>query len=137
MQVKVLSKRGLKSHQAVHSAVVLRYQITFHVLFEVSGMKYRIFIIFVLIVGVVGCAGNPTSSLAKQCDAGLSAAHKELDYAKTKGLRQPVYWVQPKFNRSLASILTVSIRLIEHEPILESHSNRLIRKNGADLFSFR
>jgi hypothetical protein len=94
MQVKVLSKRGLKSHQAVHSAVVLRYQITFHVLFEVSGMKYRIFIIFVLIVGVVGCAGNPTSSLAKQCDAGLSAAHKELDYAKTNGLSGTVEYTK-------------------------------------------
>ena len=48
-------------------------------------MKYTILILFALIVTVSGCAGNPNSSLAKQCDAGLTIAHKELDYAKTKG----------------------------------------------------
>ena len=48
-------------------------------------MKYTTLILSVLVVTVVGCAGNPNSSLAKQCDAGLSVAYKELDYAKTKG----------------------------------------------------
>jgi hypothetical protein len=33
-----------------------------------------------------GCAGNPHSSLARQCENGLSTAYKELDFAKAKGL---------------------------------------------------
>jgi hypothetical protein len=32
-----------------------------------------------------GCAGNPNSSLAMQCEHGLEVAYKELDLAKTKG----------------------------------------------------
>ncbi len=36
--------------------------------------------------GVAGCAGNPNSSLARQCENGLSAAYQELDFAKAKGL---------------------------------------------------
>jgi hypothetical protein len=32
-----------------------------------------------------GCAGNPNSSLARQCEDGLSVAYKELDFARTKG----------------------------------------------------
>lgn len=34
---------------------------------------------------VAGCAGNPNSSLARQCENGLSVAYKELDLAKAKG----------------------------------------------------
>lgn len=33
----------------------------------------------------VGCAGNPNSSLARQCENGLSIAYKELDFAKANG----------------------------------------------------
>lgn len=32
-----------------------------------------------------GCAGNPNSSLARQCENGLSVAYKELDFAKAQG----------------------------------------------------
>ncbi len=32
-----------------------------------------------------GCAGNPDSSLATQCENGLEVAYKELDYAKANG----------------------------------------------------
>jgi hypothetical protein len=32
-----------------------------------------------------GCAGNPNSPLARQCENGLSIAYKELDLAKAKG----------------------------------------------------
>jgi len=32
-----------------------------------------------------GCAGNPNSSLARQCDNGLSVAYQELDFARAKG----------------------------------------------------
>ena len=38
-----------------------------------------------IVIVVAGCAGNPNSSLAKQCDNGLTMAYKELDYANTKG----------------------------------------------------
>lgn len=48
-------------------------------------MKLTTLILISIIVTISGCAGNPMSSLAQQCDAGLAAAHKELDYAKTKG----------------------------------------------------
>ena len=48
-------------------------------------MKSTILIFFALVVTLVGCAGNPNSSLAKQCDSGLSMAYEELDYAKSKG----------------------------------------------------
>ena len=34
---------------------------------------------------VAGCAGNPNSSLARQCENGLGVAYKELDFAKAKG----------------------------------------------------
>ena len=34
---------------------------------------------------VAGCAGNPNSSLARQCENGLSVAYKELDFARAKG----------------------------------------------------
>jgi hypothetical protein len=37
------------------------------------------------LAAVAGCAGNPNSSLARQCENGLSAAYKELDLAKAKG----------------------------------------------------
>ena len=33
-----------------------------------------------------GCAGDPNSSQAAQCNEGLSVAYKELDYAKANGL---------------------------------------------------
>ncbi len=32
-----------------------------------------------------GCAGNPNSSLARQCENGLSVAYQELNFAKAKG----------------------------------------------------
>jgi hypothetical protein len=33
-----------------------------------------------------GCAGNPNSSVARQCENGLSVAYQELDFAKARGL---------------------------------------------------
>jgi len=32
-----------------------------------------------------GCAGNPNSFLARQCENGLDVAYKELDFAKANG----------------------------------------------------
>jgi hypothetical protein len=34
---------------------------------------------------LAGCAGDPLSSQARQCESGLEAAYKELDFAKAKG----------------------------------------------------
>ena len=40
----------------------------------------------IFLVGVAaGCAGNPNSSLARQCESGLSVAYRELDFAKANG----------------------------------------------------
>jgi hypothetical protein len=38
-----------------------------------------------LLVVTAGCAGNPNSSLARQCENGLDVAYKELDFAKANG----------------------------------------------------
>ncbi|MCU7940631.1 MAG: hypothetical protein KZQ64_07270 [gamma proteobacterium symbiont of Bathyaustriella thionipta] len=48
-------------------------------------MKYTVLILSVLVITISGCAGNPNSSLANQCDTGLNMAYKELDYAKSNG----------------------------------------------------
>jgi len=37
-----------------------------------------------------GCAGNPNSSQATQCEHGLEVANKELDFAKTHGFEGTV-----------------------------------------------
>ncbi|MGW8183645.1 MAG: hypothetical protein ACWGMT_06780 [Burkholderiales bacterium] len=39
----------------------------------------------VVILVSAGCAGDPNSSLARQCDSGLSVAYQELDFARAKG----------------------------------------------------
>ncbi len=48
-------------------------------------MKYTILVLSALVVTIAGCAGNPNSSIAKQCENGLSVAYEELDFAKSKG----------------------------------------------------
>ena len=40
----------------------------------------------IVVALVAGCAGNPNSSLADQCDNGLNTAYSELDYARSVGL---------------------------------------------------
>jgi hypothetical protein len=37
-----------------------------------------------------GCAGNPNSSLADQCEGGLKEAYRELDLAKANGFEGTV-----------------------------------------------
>jgi hypothetical protein len=39
-----------------------------------------------LLAATAGCAGNPNSSLAAQCEDGLKVAYRELDFAKANGL---------------------------------------------------
>ena len=39
-----------------------------------------------LLVVTAGCAGDPSSSQATQCENGLSVAYKELDRAEADGL---------------------------------------------------
>ena len=48
-------------------------------------MKYTILVLSALVVTIAGCAGNPNSPIAKQCENGLSVAYEELDFAKSKG----------------------------------------------------
>lgn len=48
-------------------------------------MKYTILVLSALVVTIAGCAGNPNSSIANQCENGLSTAYEELDYAKSNG----------------------------------------------------
>ena len=45
-----------------------------------------VFLLLVLLfVFLTGCAGNPSGSLARQCDSGLKIAYEELDFAKANG----------------------------------------------------
>jgi hypothetical protein len=37
------------------------------------------------VAALAGCATNPTSTPAQACSNGLSAAYKELDFARAKG----------------------------------------------------
>lgn len=48
-------------------------------------MKHTTFILILLNINIIGCAGNPNSSLAKQCDIGLSNTYEQLNYAKANG----------------------------------------------------
>ncbi|MFC1602588.1 hypothetical protein ACFL3U_03360 [Pseudomonadota bacterium] len=61
-----------------------------------------VFMVFFLVAAVIGCAGNPNSSLAKQCDNGLTIAYEELDYAKTQGVSGTVEYTKA------ASLLTAA-----------------------------
>lgn len=42
-------------------------------------------VLTLFVAAAAGCAGNPTSSQADQCESGLRAAYKELDFAKAAG----------------------------------------------------
>lgn len=57
-------------------------------------MKYTVYVLFPLVITITGCSGSPNSSIAKQCDAGLTIAHKELDYAKAKGFSGTVEYTK-------------------------------------------
>jgi hypothetical protein len=47
--------------------------------------KFFIVASTVLLAATAGCAGNPNSSLATQCEDGLRVAYRELDFAKANG----------------------------------------------------
>jgi hypothetical protein len=48
----------------------------------------------VITLSLGGCAGEPTTSLAKQCDVGLDSAYKELDEAQAKGFAGSVSYIK-------------------------------------------
>lgn len=48
-------------------------------------MRAKIVLVSLFMFLLVGCANNPNSSLAIQCDNGLETAYKELDFAKANG----------------------------------------------------
>jgi hypothetical protein len=78
----------------VHTTVDSCYQIIFLILLKVTGMKYTVLILVVIVVTIIGCAGNPLSPLANQCDDGLTVAYKELDYAKTEGFSGTMEYIK-------------------------------------------
>ncbi len=57
-------------------------------------MRYTVLILITFVVAIAGCAGSPTSSVAYQCDRGLTVAQQELDYAKAKGLSGTVEYTK-------------------------------------------
>lgn len=58
-------------------------------------MKTHVILLLLLIPAVLtGCAGNPNSAIALQCERGLDAGFKELDYAKTKGFEGGVEYTK-------------------------------------------
>ena len=57
-------------------------------------MHTKILVLFMYMFLVVGCAGNPNSSIALQCESGLEIAYKELDLAKAKGFSGTVEYTK-------------------------------------------
>lgn len=57
-----------------------------------------------LSVVVAGCAGNPNSSLARQCENGLTVAYQELDFAQAKGFGGTVEYTKAASLLSAAKI---------------------------------
>lgn len=55
-----------------------------------------------ILVMLAGCAGNPGSGAAKNCENGLSAAYKELNFSKSKGFGGSVEYTKA------ASLLTAA-----------------------------
>lgn len=43
---------------------------------------------------IAGCETNPSSNAARQCQQGITAAYKELDFAKSKGLSGTVEYTK-------------------------------------------
>ena len=48
-------------------------------------MKNILYLLIAVMFLVAGCATNPASKSARQCQDGLKIANKELDFAKAKG----------------------------------------------------
>ena len=63
-------------------------------------MIFSIFVAFF----AAGCASNPSPSLGKQCEKGLSVAYQELDLAKAKGLEGTVEYTKAAGLLSAAKI---------------------------------
>ena len=50
-------------------------------------MRFPILLVSAAVLALAsGCAGNPMGSLAAQCDNGLKAGYRELNFAKANGL---------------------------------------------------
>ena len=56
--------------------------------------SYIILLLLIFSVVLAGCAGNPNSTVALQCERGLDAGFKELDYAKSKGFAGTVEYTK-------------------------------------------
>ena len=77
-----------------------------------------------------GCASNPNSSLARQCENGLSVAYQELDFAKAKGFDAPgtkaqaiVEWLKEDYGVGRGHAMAL-VHVIKHGPrISDKHVN--------------
>ena len=85
-------------------------------------MRTAIITVLVFFLGAAaGCAGNPTSSQAAQCESGLRAAYKELDFAKASGFSGTVEYSKP------AGLLTAA----EVQPDFGTYPNCIDKAQGA------
>ncbi|MDH5395119.1 MAG: hypothetical protein OEW97_02515 [Gammaproteobacteria bacterium] len=57
-------------------------------------MKKLTFALFFTLLLLAGCETNPSSSMARQCQQGITTAYKELDFAKTSGLSGTVEYTK-------------------------------------------
>jgi len=67
-------------------------------------MRTKMFALVIFVFLGVGCAGNPNSSIALECDNGLKNAYKELDFAKAKGFSGTVEYTKASSLLGAASI---------------------------------
>ncbi|WP_028486332.1 hypothetical protein [Thiomicrorhabdus chilensis] len=67
-------------------------------------MRTNILIVSLFMFLMAGCASNPNSSLAMQCENGLDIAYKELDYAKANGFDGTVEYTKALSLLSAAKI---------------------------------
>ncbi|WP_373020976.1 hypothetical protein [Thiomicrorhabdus sp.] len=67
-------------------------------------MRTKLLVLSLFTFLMVGCASNPNSSLALQCENGLKVAYQELDYAKAKGFDGTVEYTKAAGLLSAAKI---------------------------------
>lgn len=67
-------------------------------------MRTKLLVLSLFTLLMAGCASNPNSSLALQCENGLKTAYQELDYAKTNGFDGTVEYTKAAGLLSAAKI---------------------------------
>jgi len=70
---------------------------------------------------LVGCSGNPSTSIAKQCSNGIDLAYDELNLAESQGFSGTIAWTKA------ASLLTAA--KVQYE--FEKYPNCIEKVNRA------